>query len=443
MFNLLVSYDENSWNKNPYKLPFDRYLEHTIKEIRDSYLKLDNKTIEKLKSFPTIFVIEKESIDSRIGYITDVKVLSSDIKIYFEFDDKLPKLPSGAIENMKHDLDIVNNEIIRTHWAIKDENLFKILIDNKYLTEDQLKNSKFSTQKISSITRLAIMDELALENISWSGDLDEVDFLKRLYDLNNIPSSDHRYNDAAKDIFQHRINNYDWNDDWILNDSRFKLDEDEIFLKFLCESIHPIVRKKQDEVIKIYTIFNNHLTKDDFEIVEKEKISGRPVFIGQKKYTGKFVIQKSSKEITNHLSDNYVKNQIDLMNAAIDKDIPLEAIGKAKELIETICHTILEEGTIEINANWDLIKLFKQTTKQLNLTPDEIDESAKASETIKNILRSLATMVQGLGELRNQYGSGHGKKSKFKGLTSRHAKLAVGAATTLAIFLLETHKIRK
>ena len=88
MFNLLVSYDENSWNKNPYKLPVDRYLEHTTKAIRDSYLKLDNKTIEKLKSFPTIFVIERESIDSRIGYITDVKVHSSDIKIYFEFDDK-------------------------------------------------------------------------------------------------------------------------------------------------------------------------------------------------------------------------------------------------------------------------------------------------------------------------------------------------------------------
>ncbi len=443
MFNLLVSYDENSWNKNPYKLPVDRYLEHTTKEIRDSYLKLDNKTIENLKSFPTIFVIERESIDSRIGYITDVKVHSSDIKIYFEFDDKLPNLPIGAIEKIKQDLDIINIEIIRTHWAIKDENLFKILIDNKYITEDQLKNSKFSTQQISSITRLAIMDELALENISWSGDLDEVDFLYRLYDLDNMPSRDIRFNNASNDIFKHRVNNSDWKDDWILNDSRFKLDDDEIFLKFLCESIHPIVRKKQDEVIKIFTILNNHLTKDDFEIVEKEKKSGRPIFIGQKKYVGKSVIQKSSKEITNFLSDNYVKNQIDLMHAAIDKDIPSEAIGKAKELIETVCHTILEERTIEINKNWDLIQLLKQTTKQLNLTPDEIDESAKASDTIKNILRSLATMVHGLGELRNHYGSGHGKKSKFKELDSRHANLAVGAASTLAIFLLETHKIRK
>jgi hypothetical protein len=49
----------------------------------------------------------------------------------------------------------------------------------------------------------------------------------------------------------------------------------------------------------------------------------------------------------------------------------------------------------------------------------------------------LTTVVQGIGELRNQYGSGHGKKASFKGLTARHAKLSVGAASTLAIFLLE------
>ena len=58
-------------------------------------------------------------------------------------------------------------------------------------------------------------------------------------------------------------------------------------------------------------------------------------------------------------------------------------------------------------------------------------EEAKASKTIKSILGSLTTVVQGLSELRNQYGSGHGKKISFRGLTSRHAKLSVGAASNL------------
>ena len=139
MFNLLISWDENSWDKSPYTLPKDRYLEHTADEIRNHYLRLDNEIIEKIKKIPTIFAIEKELRDSKIGYITDIKIGSSknDIRIYFEFDDKLPNLPIGAIKKMEQELDISNVEILRTHWAIKDENLFKILIENQYITEDQ------------------------------------------------------------------------------------------------------------------------------------------------------------------------------------------------------------------------------------------------------------------------------------------------------------------
>ncbi|CAI3789461.1 hypothetical protein AHFPHNDE_03157 [Pseudomonas sp. MM227] len=45
------------------------------------------------------------------------------------------------------------------------------------------------------------------DGVSWSGALDEVTFLKRLYDLQNLPSNDSRYASAEGDIFQHRINN--------------------------------------------------------------------------------------------------------------------------------------------------------------------------------------------------------------------------------------------
>ena len=84
--------------------------------------------------------------------------------------------------------------------------------------------------------------------------------------------------------------------------------------------------------------------------------------------------------------------------------------------------------------------MLKETNKELKLTPNDIPDEAKASTTIKSILGSLSNVVQGIAELRNSYGSGHGKDAKFRGLSPRHAKLAVGAASTLAIFLLETHK---
>lgn len=86
---------------------------------------------------------------------------------------------------------------------------------------------------------------------------------------------------------------------------------------------------------------------------------------------------------------------------------------------------------------------MKETTKLLKLTPDHIVDEDKAAKSIRQILGSLSSIVQGIAEVRNEYGSGHGKDSDFKGLQPRHAKLAVGAASTLAIYLLETHELRK
>lgn len=297
--------------------------------------------------------------------------------------------------------------------------------------------------KISTITRRDIFDTITVEGLSWNGRLEETDFLSRLYDLSKIPSTDGRFKDANGDIWQHRVNNNDWDENWIFSDERFNLMhcDDATFLQFLCEMLHPIVRSDTTQVTRLHQMFDEYLSKDNFELVEKTRISERPIFIGRYKILGKATIQKSKKEIEDYLSDEYVVKQINIMESAIENS-PELAIGTAKELIETICHTILTERKIETDKNWDLLQLLKQTTKQLNLTPEGIPDEAKASKTIKSILGSLTTVVQGIGELRNQYGSGHGKKATFKGLTSRHAKLSVGAASTLAIFLLETHKTR-
>jgi hypothetical protein len=126
------------------------------------------------------------------------------------------------------------------------------------------------------------------------------------------------------------------------------------------------------------------------------------------------------------------------MEAAVSND-PALAIGTAKELVETCCKTILDARGITFGNADDIPKLIKLTAKSLELTPDDIPEKAKAVETIKRLLSNLATITQGVAELRNHYGTGHGKSAGAKGLSSRHAKLAVGAASTLAVFLAETH----
>ncbi len=133
--------------------------------------------------------------------------------------------------------------------------------------------------------------------------------------------------------------------------------------------------------------------------------------------------------------------QIDRMQNAVDND-PALAIGTAKELIETTCKTILSQRGVPLDARWDLPELVRHTRKVLGLLPEDVPQAAKGAETIRKLLGSLGAVAQGLGELRNLYGTGHGRDGAAKGLTRRHARLAVGAASTLVTFLFETHEER-
>lgn len=299
--------------------------------------------------------------------------------------------------------------------------------------------------KITQISRRNIFDFIQAEQLWWSGRMSEIDFLSRLFDLDNLESYDGRFPNAAGDIWQHRVNNpNDWEDNWIYTDKRFNLlqCDDSVFLNFLCEMIHPLVRVDSSEVNRLLQIFNENLKEDNYEIVEKSKISGKPIFVGRIKITGQEFLQNKGAIIKKILNADYVTQQISLMETSIENS-PHVSIGIAKELIETCCKSIFEERKDGYDKNWDLPKLMKETTKLLKLTPDDIPNEIKAANSIKQILGSLSSVVQGISEIRNEYGSGHGKDGKFVGLQPRHAKLAVGAASTLAIYLLETHELRK
>jgi len=142
-----------------------------------------------------------------------------------------------------------------------------------------------------------------------------------------------------------------------------------------------------------------------------------------------------------HFNMPELQRQIERMKSAVEDD-PGLAIGTAKELVETTCKTILEDRGIPFDEEADIGKLIKETRKTLGLVPVTIPDSTKGADTIRRLLSNLGNVAQGLGELRNLYGTGHGKHGKAKGLSPRHARLAVGAAATLAMFLLETHHER-
>lgn len=308
-------------------------------------------------------------------------------------------------------------------------------------------------QRITEITRRDIFDIIrggyftpeAIERnyISWCGRLDDVAFLKRLFDINSLPSNDRRFETAEDDISIHRVHNLDWEEDWVLEDARFGLSngDDEILLRFLCEMFHPIVRLEHQSWELFVEVFNLLLKHDGYELYEESHISGRGVYGWRDISTKNLVVEKQSKSLSLKFNSEYLTSQIESMNNTIESN-PHDAIGKAKELYESCCKTILIENNVSINPKWKVSHLSKEVLKILKLVPEDISDTAKASETIKQLLGNLSAISQNMAELRNSYGSGHGKDSKFKGLAPRHARLAVGSAVTAIHFIWETYEER-
>lgn len=124
---------------------------------------------------------------------------------------------------------------------------------------------------LTEITRRDICDYFTVSGLGWWGDLEECEFLSRLYNLGTLPSTDSRFKTAARDIFQHRSNNDDWPNDWVFSDSRFELAEsDEKLLRFLAETLHPAVRRDRQQVTILVSELNKRLNPDGWVSISVE-----------------------------------------------------------------------------------------------------------------------------------------------------------------------------
>ncbi|GAB2889914.1 hypothetical protein GCM10027074_67770 [Streptomyces deserti] len=298
-------------------------------------------------------------------------------------------------------------------------------------------------QQLTVVTRQRLIDLLVVEKIWWWGALDEVRFLERLYDLDALEGDGYRRLTAREDIWQHCINNDDWPPEWVFTDSRFGLsgDSPQPLLDFLAEMLHPVVRRDPVEVQRLAERLNEILIKDGFELYPTEYISGLPVYAGGPRasfHGGRPDLKFESRPL---LTDPRVLHEHqERIRAGLERD-PAAAIASCKELVESLCKIILERQGIEFPPGEDLPPLFKRVTTLLGLNADAVADHAKASATVVKILRTLTTTVQGLAELRNQLGLGHGRTAPSPALT-RHARLALNSTVTVTEFVLDTWQDR-
>ena len=135
-------------------------------------------------------------------------------------------------------------------------------------------------RKITEFTRTDIVDALLLDkDHPFTGKLDLISFLKRVWPLESMPSQDSRFNDAAGDIWQHMVNNYDYDESELLY-RRLSISEvpDEQFVRFLETCMSPIVACDPERIEELAALFNKYLPQDGFVAEPAGKVSGRMVY---------------------------------------------------------------------------------------------------------------------------------------------------------------------
>ena len=138
-----------------------------------------------------------------------------------------------------------------------------------------------------------------------------------------------------------------------------------------------------------------------------------------------------------HSISTFFEYEMDIPFISIVSRLDL-ALGSAKELLEIVCKSILSEKKISYTDDMTLSKLFKETINSVGiLESSSASNKEQADRSIRQILSGLNSVIQGVSELRNGYGSGHGKEASFKRLEPQYVEFVVSIVSNIVVFILQ------
>lgn len=124
MFNLLISADEEAWERPQFVLETSRFLEGTTDELRSQFKALDAGAKTSLMAIPTLFAYETMvGKPARIGFIRSIQSSGRDLRISFELDPQIDPIESESVQGFLEVNGVANFARNHTHWAVKPGDL--------------------------------------------------------------------------------------------------------------------------------------------------------------------------------------------------------------------------------------------------------------------------------------------------------------------------------
>lgn len=161
-----------------------------------------------------------------------------------------------------------------------------------------------------------------------------------------------------------------------------------------------------------------------------------------KKFTNNSAFDLTKIDYSDLQNDEYLSDLIKELSNNVESN-PASVIGQTKDLLEAVYKRILEHYDVHYENKSNMTKLLSQVNEVLELVPNDQDKSSSIGKISAKILGNFDQVANGMNELRNQFGRGHGRGKTQIGsmiVPRRYADLAVGSASVLINFLTETVK---
>ena len=305
---------------------------------------------------------------------------------------------------------------------------------NFRLSEALHKIDECAYDQISEITRRRIVS--TLENAPICTEIEEMDFLRRVWPIEEMPSV--YYPDSRKlsdDIYQHTVNNYDWETKELLEKIGIFTCSQAQFFKFLAAVTDPLVQTTERQTYLVEKI-DLLLSRDNFKLAKVRMVSGCPYYEVKPAPKGSPADDAISIALKTFDPTDVHARWIAAMESR--ESNPPRAITLARTLLEDVCKWIIAQAGGKWNEKDDLPVLYRKLASFLKLAPDEHTEA-----TFKQILGSCQNIVESLGSLRNKLSDAHSIGPIRARPSPRHAELAVNLSGTMATFLVSTWQARQ